>query len=162
MATGATVGTTDIQTLTNKRIDGAKNTLTNVPLSALPSPGGVTAQVTANVGSITTTDVVLVTAPAVTGDGIKRFKITASFEYVTSTAGDRYIAKIKAGGVQIKDGLLTCVTASSDSFTLVTTHVPATGACVYTLTVYRWQGTGTGLVSGWASAPIEIIVERIA
>jgi hypothetical protein len=37
MATGALVGTTDIQTLTNKRIDGARNTFTNIPSVALAS-----------------------------------------------------------------------------------------------------------------------------
>jgi len=37
MATGALVGTTDIQTLTNKRLDGAANTFTNLPVSSLPA-----------------------------------------------------------------------------------------------------------------------------
>lgn len=35
--TGTPVGTTDTQTLTNKTIDGASNTLTNIPLSAIPT-----------------------------------------------------------------------------------------------------------------------------
>jgi hypothetical protein len=37
MATGAPVGTTDIQTLTNKRLDGGTNTFTNLPVSSLPA-----------------------------------------------------------------------------------------------------------------------------
>ena len=35
MATGAVVGTTDIQSLVNKTIDGSLNTLSNVPTAAL-------------------------------------------------------------------------------------------------------------------------------
>lgn len=34
---GSVVGTTDAQTLTNKTVDGSKNTLSNVPKSALPT-----------------------------------------------------------------------------------------------------------------------------
>ncbi len=51
--TGAVVGTTDTQTLTNKSIDGSTNTLTNIPNSALSS--GIDATKIAD-GTVTNTE----------------------------------------------------------------------------------------------------------
>lgn len=142
---------------------GAPTVVWKAPQIATPFDAAAVAQVTANVTGITTADVVVATAASVTGDGAKRFKVTASFEQIVSASGDIYIVKIKANGTQIKDGLFTCkASTASDSGTLVTTHVPSAGGCVYTLTAVRFSGTGTGAVYGSATSPIDLIVEQIA
>lgn len=142
---------------------GAPTVVWKAPQIATPLDAAVTAQVTANVTGIGASDIVVATAPSVTGDGVKRFRITASFEQIVSASGDIYIMKLKANGTQVKDGLFTCKTSTaSDSGTLVTTHVPASGACVYTLTAVRFSGSGSGAVYGSATSPIDIIVEQIS
>jgi len=141
---------------------GAPTVVWKAPQLATPLDAAVTAQVTANVTGITTSDVVIATAASVAGDGVKKFRITTSFEQIVSVSGDIYIVKIKANGTQIKQGLFTCkASTATDSGAVITSHVPA-AACVYTATATRFSGTGTGAVYASATSPIDLIVEQIA
>jgi hypothetical protein len=130
----------------------------------IPGASGVVAQATANVTPITTADVTLVTAPSITGDGVKRFKITGSFFRSYSTVGgDILTFKLKDNGTTIRSaGGSMIAGAFLNALNLVVTNVPTTGAHVYTMTAIRSSGTGTGTVEASAADPIEIIVERIA
>lgn len=110
------------------------------------------------------TENTMATAPTVTGDGVKRFKVTASFGGFTGTVPAAIFQFIlKCDGTQIRQALGT-ITANGtiDAKPLVVTHVPAAGARVYTFTAVRVGGTGTGQMIGSATDPIEIIVEQIA
>ena len=126
-------------------------------------PVAAVAQVTTSIPGITTTDVILVTAPAVTGDGVKRFKITASLLAFSSVAGDVFTFKIKDNGTQVRFATGTMAAGSYINTNQMTISlVPAAGSHVYTLTAVRASGTGSGTGSGTIDNPLEIIVERIA
>lgn len=121
------------------------------------------AQVFTAVTGITGADVTLVTAPAVLGDGVKRFKITASFEQVVSGAADVYNLNIRYNGAIIRDTVVFCnSTTAGNGSTLVVTHVPTAGSATYSFTAFRFSGVATGQVRGAANSPIEIIVEQIS
>ena len=104
----------------------------------------------------------IVGAPAVTGDGVKKFKITASgFSVHCTVPGDVFEFIIKDGAAILNKCRVNAV-SYTDSISLVATDIPAAGSHSYTLTGVRITGTGTGLVVGSAATPIEIIVEQIA
>ena len=119
----------------------------------------VGAKVTATVTPITTGSVTLVYAPPVTGDGIKKFKITGAVFNLTSTVTtDSFVLSLWGGAALAA----TRQSPTGSGQTIVGTDVPAAGAVAYALTITRNIGTGTGTVPASASAPIEIIVEQIA
>ena len=175
-ATGAVVGTTNTQTLTGKSMSGATNTFTAIPTTALdggPLSGtnfhnSVSTKVTTNVGPTSgTAELTLITAPPVTGDAVKRFKITASFWCLSgSVNGDRFRMYLKgsspANPVATFDFTVTNGTMSGS--TLSISDVPIVGAQTYSLTILRVSGTGTATLNATpvvAGAPFEILVEQI-
>jgi len=83
MATGAVVGTTDIQTLTNKTISGAANTLSNVPLSALPALSSTYAHLTDSVNG---------RGPVLTSMPGNRNEALGAGALVANTAGQKNVA----------------------------------------------------------------------
>jgi len=130
--------------------------------------GGVSAKTTASVGpGIGTVETVIATAPAITGDGVKRFKITGTCYGVSSSvAGDTFEIRLKdsttATVLQSQKVACPIAVAYSDGKTIVVSNVPAVGSHVYTFVAIRITGTGAGTVPGSAAFPIEIIVEQIA
>lgn len=114
----------------------------------------------------TETDVV--SAPAVTGDGVKKFKITATVWTLGATvAGDIFELRLKdasSGTLLTAQRVMAQITSTgaTDGATITTAHVPAAGTRVYKLAVIRTGGTGTGTVKATATSPAEIIVEQIA
>ena len=128
----------------------------------------VTTKGIANIGSIGTTEVVLATAPSITGDGAKRFKITASFKNMVSTvATDVFVLRIKNGAAVIKEHQVFVYGSSAGGWAgsggqdAFTTDVPAVGTHAYSCVVARVLGTGLGTVEAAAVAPLEILIERI-
>jgi hypothetical protein len=127
----------------------------------------VTAKTTANVptagGAVS---VPVVTAPNVIGDGVKKFKITASVPMVSGTVvtDHFYFSIIDAtlGSTLVGNLLSPFVTTTAGIFAAGATYtaydVPAVGPHGYRLDYIRAYGTGTGTVY----APAEIIVEQIA
>ena len=110
----------------------------------------------------------ILAALSVTGDGVKKFKITASFQSMTGTVvGDVFAFYLKDGATVIKTHRVY-VTSALQGFigaaggTITAVDTPAVGSHSYTLTAIRLNGTGTGVVVGNAAAPIDIIVEQIA
>lgn len=129
----------------------------------------VTARATASVGGISTTEVPVLTAPTVTGDGVKRFKISAMFQLIVGTVdGDQFDLKLKDSTLgTVLTAQRTTILAGTgwkqaDGVAVVVSDVPAAGLHAYQLAAVRAGGTGTGSVFGTTTAPIEIIVERIA
>lgn len=139
---GAVVGTTDSQTLTNKTLSGASNTLSSIPTSALVLSGAAGASVatsetttsTSYADLTTTTDTVTVTVGASgmvevflscglnissTNACIVGFAVSGAN---TQAAGDPYLIELVsgvAGGSQAIFGapyLLTGLTAGSTTF----------------------------------------------
>jgi len=183
--TGAIVGTTNVQTLTNKTLTAPtlSGTTTAGPINATAVAGttgtftgalsasnfqnAVSAQATASsASSVGTADTAVLNAPSVTGDGVKQFRVTASYQSMVGTVGaDRFNVALfdtslpmqRGGGmVNIPTGL------TSDGATVVALDTPAVGAHVYGVVFGRSSGTGTAQMFASVFYPISIIVEQIA
>jgi|SRR5665647_604095 len=189
-ATASVVGTDTAQTLTNKTVNFADNTILGVPQAsvtnlvddlaalALAAAADATAKVlaatrvtvaakgTANVGPVSTTDVTVISAPAIDADGVGRFKITATTWVCTSVAADMFDFKIKdstTGTVIATHRVIAGAGGYVNSPTAVCSDVPAAGSHVYQLVAIRvGAGTGPGTIFASATAPIEIIVEQVS
>jgi hypothetical protein len=132
-----------------------------------PVARAISTKVTSNVGGITgAADVAIVTSSAaVVGDGVKRFKITASYFTMTGTVvGDAFDFKIKdqSTGTTLTAFRTIIAPNGTEGKSFVYTDVPAAGTHVYQFTAIRGVGTGTGQVSAGAAGPAEIIVEQVA
>ena len=126
----------------------------------------VVTQSTATMGPGFTTQVTVITAPAVVGDGVKRFKITGKSANTTFTvAGDVFDFKLLCDGTVIANYRKTIVTGSDGGVPpLIVSDVPAAGSHTYTMSLGRVSGTGTATItpSTITGDKIEIIVEQIA
>jgi hypothetical protein len=130
------------------------------------SPRAISTKVTSNVSGITgAADVAIVTSSAaVVGDGIKRFKITASYFTMTGTvSGDAFDFKIKdqSTGVTLTAFRTIIAPNGTEGKSFVYTDVPAAGSHIYQFTAIRGVGTGTGQVSAGTAGPAELIVEQV-
>jgi len=104
----------------------------------------------------------------VTGDGVTRFRITASFAVMLGTvANDTFDVTLKetVSGTVIKTARRTMLNAAGgvvcDGLTIVAIDVPAAGARTYSLDAARQNGTGTATMYANTAAPLEITVEQI-
>jgi len=126
--------------------------------TAIITGGAVTAAGAAS-GPITGSFVTLATAPAVTGDGVKKFQITFAYQEAYSTvSGDTCRFQIRRPGADIvpyQDVVLSGAWANGR--TMVVFDTPAAGVVTYVAAAYRNSGTGTITVN-----PSQIIVQQIA
>jgi hypothetical protein len=110
-------------------------------------------------GPITTAWVAVATAPAVTGDGVKKFLITFTYTEAYSTvAGDLCQFAIRNGAATVgpyQDVSLTAIWANGRTLSVFDT--PAAGAVTYAASAYRKAGTGTVTVGS-----SQVIVQQIA
>lgn len=147
----------------------AGNTITQTTqitaLRGVLDPAVVT-QSTGTLGPGFTTAAPIITAPSVTGDGVKRFKVTGKSAVTQFTAvGDIFDYRLNYGATVIAAyRVIVTSTSYASTPTLTVSHVPAAGAAIYSLSAIRVSGTGTALISPTALAGdiIEIIVEQIA
>ena len=119
---------------------------------------------TANVGPTSgITALPVLSAPAVTGDGAKRFRISASIFKVAGTVdGDEFILQLRDENLtSMAVFSITIGNGKSSGRTISATQVPTAGTHTYTLAIYRVNGTGTATVVAAALSPLEIIVEQI-
>lgn len=126
----------------------------------------VTASVTANVTPVTGTEVTLVTAPAITGNGAAQVKISVAWWSMASTvATDVFEVRIKDGATQLAAFRIKNQTAGGQSeaggavFTIAT---PSAGSHTYSAVVVRSSGTGTGTFFAGSTTPATITVEQFA
>lgn len=184
-ATGAVVGTTNAQALTNKTIDGALNTLQNIPqasitglvaaIAALPRGRLASAVITASQAGISAaTDLTnLSVAPVfVTG---RRYRISVSGSGMFSTVlNDVAQVMLLIGGniVAVARNKATSITQAEQSFgffeevTCVASGAAApsqvnAGAVTVKLQAQRVSGTGTITVVAAANNTTNLLVEDI-
>lgn len=127
----------------------------------------VSASDTTGSGAFVAGEAVLVTAPSVTGDALKQFKIGFTWYGVSSSVpGDVIQIRIKKGATVIGFVQLLTTTGTGTSalvgggfFALDT---PAAGSTVYTATAIRLFGTGSCNVYASSFAPMTLIVEHVA
>ncbi len=130
------------------------------PSKTIPS---VSATVVATVGPTSgTTELDIVTAPAITADGSTPVKISVAWNSVTaSAAGDVYEIHIKEGATQLQNTRIklqaTSAEAGGSTFVVVT---PSAGSHTYKATIVRVNGTGTAQMAAGATQPITIAVEQ--
>ena len=126
----------------------------------------VVTQSTATQGPGFATNVTVITAPVVTGDGVKRFKITGKSANTTFTvAGDVFDFKLLCDGTVIANYRKSITTGSDGGVPpLIVSDVPAAGSHTYTMSLGRVSGTGTATItpSTITGDKIEIIIEQIA
>jgi hypothetical protein len=126
----------------------------------------VSARRTTNSASFYLANTALLSAPSITGDGVKKFKITANFYAINNTgANDVYevnIIDLTLGTVLAGRYIPMLAGAGNVAGQCITTvDVPAAGAHVYQITGSRLAGSGVGSLVASTTHPIEIIVEQI-
>lgn len=120
--------------------------------------------VTTTVGPTSgTTELTVATAPAITGDGTSKVKISVAWNSMTfSVAGDIFEIHIKDGATQLANyrvkGQGTTAEAGGSTFVV---DVPSAAAHTYTATVQRITGTGTVTMAAGSTQPITILVEQL-
>ena len=147
----------------------AGNTITqSAPVASLqiPPPVVVNAELTANSAGFYLANTGLLSAPSITGDGVKKFKITVNFQAITSTgASDVFNINIDDSTLSNiltnRQFVMPATAGSQIGACMTTVDVPAVGAHVYRLTGTRTAGSGIGTLPANANSPIEIIVEQI-
>jgi hypothetical protein len=127
----------------------------------------VSAELTTNSAGFYSPAVGILSAPSITGDGVKKFKITANYSSVSSTgANDVFNITIEDITTStVLTGRYTPMPATAGSVPgacITTVDVPAAGAHVYRLAGVRTGGTGIGTINAAPTYPIDIIVEQIA
>lgn len=105
----------------------------------------------------------VIVASAVTGDGVRMFKVTFTFyQAVGTVSGDTFEALITRNG-GIVGGLLFPVPADgANGRTVVIFDTPPSGTATYTGAIQRATGTGTVSVFASPSRPAHLIVEQIS
>lgn len=152
-------GATDIPTA---KIDPliVATTLRGIPTT----PVVVTTRYTAPTAPIAAASYIHAIAPAVTGDGAKRFRISVTAWQMTGAAGEVFDLAINdqtAGTVLALHRVPIASSTMSNGITFVATDVPAAGSHVYNCSAARVLGTGTAIIQAAATAPREITVEQI-
>lgn len=165
---GAVVGTTDTQTLSNKSMDGSSNTFTNIPASAL-STSAITlgyAQITASFSttSATPTQVTGLSVTITVPTGGRKIKITA-FSGIMVGSVAAYL------GLSIWDGVVgsgtqlqlaqpyVSVGAAQATGIAQVIITPSPGSKTYNVGFQTSAGTGT--LGASATSPAFILVEAI-
>lgn len=156
--TGQTASLTEwqVNNVTVSKVDAAGRFINKIP--------SVYTAVTTTVGPTSgTTELTVATAPAITGDGTSKVKISVAWNSMTfSVAGDIFEIHIKDGATQLANyrvkGQGTTAEAGGSTFVV---DVPSAAAHTYTATVQRITGTGTVTMAAGSTQPITILVEQL-
>jgi len=124
----------------------------------------VVAQITVAPIDFGTAPLTFVTAPTVTGDGVKKYKITFTTYAIRGlNTTDTFDLMIQRNGTTIggiNTGFLT--TGFANGKTVVIYDTPPAGATTYSAMGARSSGTGYATLFVTASVPTQVIVEQIA
>lgn len=158
-STGALVGTTDTQTLTNK-------TLTS---PVLTTPTGVARgtlgynEVTANQDSIAGTDVDLTSLTVtVTVGSSRRVRVSGYAPLLSTVASDVFRLTAYEGATPLNSTFMHLPVSSVQAgFFVAAVLTPTAGEHTYKLAMARTNGTGTGTMVASVGQPAFILVEDI-
>ena len=126
--------------------------------------GAVVTSTTSSTSSFYAANTGLLDAPAITGDGVSMFKITAVWGSLTGTvANDGFDIGIMDNTTSTVLQLLRVWidTRGNAGGCVVVTNVPSAGSHVYRLAGSRATGSGTAVMNAGTTRPIKIIVEQI-
>jgi len=143
------------------------NLIVATTLRGIPAPKvAVNAKLTTNSAGFYVANTGLLSAPSITGDGVKKFKITVNFQAITSTgASEVYNINIDDSTLGViltnRQFIMPATAGSQIGACMTTVDTPAAGSHVYRLTGTRTAGAGIGTLPANANSPIEIIVEQI-
>jgi hypothetical protein len=106
-------------------------------------------------------------APAVAGNGVSQFMISATWLGVGSTVvGDVIQLQLRQNGGTVIQAVQVATTSATGTGILgggsfFSVNVPPTGSMVYNLVAVRLFGTGTCNIYGATTAPITLIVQQV-